>query len=58
MRALDGKLRGVRGLIIDLRNNGGGEAELNQRVKVCSVKLMAQQQDEEGHEGARDGHPP
>jgi carboxyl-terminal processing protease len=27
VRALDGKLRGVRGLIIDLRYNGGGEAE-------------------------------
>ena len=27
MRALDDKLRDVRGLIIDLRNNGGGEAE-------------------------------
>jgi len=27
MHALDGKLRDVRGLIIDLRNNGGGEAE-------------------------------
>jgi carboxyl-terminal processing protease len=27
MRALRGKLRGVRGLVVDLRNNGGGEAE-------------------------------
>jgi carboxyl-terminal processing protease len=27
MRALEGKLRGVRGLIIDLRHNGGGETE-------------------------------
>jgi carboxyl-terminal processing protease len=27
MRALREKLRGVRGLIVDLRNNGGGEAE-------------------------------
>jgi carboxyl-terminal processing protease len=27
MRALRGKLRDVRGLVVDLRNNGGGEAE-------------------------------
>jgi len=27
MRALRGKLRDVRGLVMDLRNNGGGEAE-------------------------------
>jgi carboxyl-terminal processing protease len=27
MRALREKLRGVRGLVVDLRNNGGGEAE-------------------------------
>jgi carboxyl-terminal processing protease len=27
MRALSGKLRDARGLVIDLRNNGGGEAE-------------------------------
>src|ERR1044072_7960797 len=27
VRALNGKLRGVRGLVVDLRHNGGGETE-------------------------------
>jgi carboxyl-terminal processing protease len=39
MRALDGKLRDVRGLIIDLRYNGGGEAEA--MTEVASAFLPA-----------------
>lgn len=39
MRALDGKLRDARGLIIDLRNNGGGEAEA--MTEVASAFLPA-----------------
>jgi len=39
MRALDGKLRGVRGLIVDLRHNGGGEAEA--MTEVASAFLPA-----------------
>jgi carboxyl-terminal processing protease len=39
MRALDEKLRDVRGLIIDLRNNGGGEAEA--MTEVASAFLPA-----------------
>lgn len=39
MRALDGKLRGVRGLVIDLRYNGGGEAEA--MTEVASAFLPA-----------------
>ena len=39
MRALDGRLRGVRGLIVDLRHNGGGEAEAT--TEVASAFLPA-----------------
>jgi carboxyl-terminal processing protease len=39
MRALAGKLRGLRGLVIDLRNNGGGEAEA--MTEVASAFLPA-----------------
>jgi carboxyl-terminal processing protease len=39
MRALDGKLRGVRGLVVDLRHNGGGEAEA--MTEVASAFLPA-----------------
>jgi carboxyl-terminal processing protease len=39
MRALDGKLRDVRGLVIDLRYNGGGEAEA--MTEVASAFLPA-----------------
>jgi carboxyl-terminal processing protease len=39
VRALDGKLRDVRGLIIDLRYNGGGEAEA--MTEVASAFLPA-----------------
>jgi carboxyl-terminal processing protease len=39
IRALDGKLRDVRGLIIDLRYNGGGEAEA--MAEVVSAFLPA-----------------
>jgi carboxyl-terminal processing protease len=39
MRALDGKLRGVRGLVVDLRHNGGGEAEA--MAEVASAFLPA-----------------
>jgi carboxyl-terminal processing protease len=39
MRALDGKLRDVRGLVIDLRYNGGGEAEA--MAEVASAFLPA-----------------
>jgi carboxyl-terminal processing protease len=39
VRALDGKLRGVRGLIVDLRRNGGGEAEA--MTEVASAFLPA-----------------
>jgi carboxyl-terminal processing protease len=39
MRALNGKLRGVRGLIVDLRHNGGGEAEA--MAEVASAFLPA-----------------
>jgi carboxyl-terminal processing protease len=41
MRALGDRLRDVRGLIIDLRNNGGGEAEA--MVEVASAFLPAGQ---------------
>ena len=37
MRALRGELRGVRGIILDLRNNGGGEAEA--MTDIASVFL-------------------
>ena len=33
MRALMGRLRNVRGLVIDLRNNGGGEADAPRDVR-------------------------
>lgn len=39
MRALNGKLRGVRGLIVDLRHNGGGETEA--MTEVVSAFLPA-----------------
>ena len=39
MRALADKLRGLRGLVIDLRNNGGGEAEA--MTEVASAFLPA-----------------
>jgi carboxyl-terminal processing protease len=39
MRALEGKLRDARGLVIDLRNNGGGEAEA--MTEVASAFLPA-----------------
>ena len=39
IRALDGKLRGVRGLVVDLRHNGGGEAEA--MAEVASAFLPA-----------------
>lgn len=39
MRALNGKLRGVRGLIVDLRHNGGGETEA--MTEVASAFLPA-----------------
>lgn len=39
VRALDGKLRGVRGLVIDLRQNGGGETEA--MTEVASAFLPA-----------------
>jgi carboxyl-terminal processing protease len=39
IRALNGKLRGVRGLVIDLRHNGGGEAEA--MTEVASAFLPA-----------------
>jgi carboxyl-terminal processing protease len=37
--ALDGKLRGARGLVIDLRQNGGGDAEA--MAEIASVFLPA-----------------
>jgi carboxyl-terminal processing protease len=37
MRALDGRLRDARGLIIDLRNNGGGDAEA--MIEIISALL-------------------
>ena len=39
VRALNGKLRGVRGLIVDLRHNGGGETEA--MTEVASAFLPA-----------------
>jgi carboxyl-terminal processing protease len=39
VRALEGKLRDVRGLVIDLRQNGGGETEA--MTEVASVFLPA-----------------
>jgi carboxyl-terminal processing protease len=39
MHALGERLRGVRGLVIDLRNNGGGEAEA--MIEVASAFLPA-----------------
>jgi carboxyl-terminal processing protease len=39
MRALAERLKGVRGLVIDLRNNGGGEAEA--MVEIASAFLPA-----------------
>lgn len=39
VRALDGKLRGVRGLVVDLRQNGGGETEA--MTEVASAFLPA-----------------
>jgi carboxyl-terminal processing protease len=39
IRALDGKLRDVRGLVIDLRHNGGGEAEA--MAEIASAFLPA-----------------
>ncbi|MDT4898392.1 MAG: carboxyl-terminal processing protease [Acidobacteriota bacterium] len=39
VRALDGELRGVRGLVIDLRHNGGGDAEA--MTEVASAFLPA-----------------
>lgn len=39
VRTLAGRLRGVRGLVIDLRNNGGGEAE--SMVEIASAFLPA-----------------
>lgn len=38
-RALDGRLRDARGLIIDLRNNGGGDSEA--MVEIASALLPA-----------------
>lgn len=37
VRALDGKLRDARGLIIDLRNNGGGDSEA--MIEIASALL-------------------
>jgi carboxyl-terminal processing protease len=39
VRALNGKLRGVRGLVVDLRHNGGGETEA--MTEVASAFLPA-----------------
>jgi carboxyl-terminal processing protease len=39
VRALDDKLRGVRGLIVDLRNNGGGDSEA--MIEIASALLPA-----------------
>jgi carboxyl-terminal processing protease len=39
MRALSGKLRNARGFVIDLRNNGGGEAEA--MTEIASAFLLS-----------------
>ncbi|HEX8142241.1 MAG TPA: S41 family peptidase [Pyrinomonadaceae bacterium] len=39
MRALREKLRGVRGLVVDLRNNGGGEAEAMTEIASAFLPL-------------------
>ena len=51
-RALAGKLRGMRGLVLDLRHNGGGEAEAMTEIASAflpSGKSLGQFTDRSGH---------
>ena len=52
MRALEGKLGRARGLVIDLRNNGGGEAEAMTEVAstfLAAGTLLGRFTDRKGH---------